>query len=62
MACGSCAERQKAREEAAVSGVASQTRAKFSVIEPSGHVEPFDDYTKAVIHKRKTNGQLTTST
>lgn len=71
MACGSCAERARARQEAAAaaSGTAKTSQATYTVIAPDGTTKSFDygtyganAYLEAQVHRRKVNGTLTTST
>lgn len=71
MACGSCAERARQRQEAAASaqGTPATTQAAYTVIHPDGSTTSFtyaeygnEAYIEAVTLRRKVNGTLTTST
>lgn len=72
MACGSCAERARARQEAAAAaatGTAKTSQATYTVLAPDGSAKTFDHatfganaYLEAQTYRRQVNGTLTTST
>lgn len=66
MPCGSCAERQRRREQeqaALSSGAhASRPRAVYVVTTPEGDRQEFSRYEDAAVYRRQTRGTLTTTT
>lgn len=67
MPCGSCAERQRRREQEqaalANGGVhANRPRAVYVVTTPEGDRQEFTRYEDAAVHRRQTRGTLTTTT
>lgn len=62
MGCNCGQRRQTNGEAAQVAALAPSRRAVYVVTEPDGSVHKFDDHQDAAIHRRATNGVLTTST
>lgn len=64
MGCN-CGQRRQTNggEAAQVAALAAnRRRATYVVTEPDGSVHEFDDHQAAAVHRRATNGTLTTST